>query len=91
MGEHGEGDVAVPGVVTANLVVVEPDLGSRGLEAVLDGPAGAGDSDEGVVAGAGRCEAHVVGDLEFAFVVGCQSAFDAVRNGEMDVVYDLVR
>src|SRR5690606_31392451 len=72
VGEHGESDVAVPGVVAADLVVVESDLGLRGLEAVLDGPAGAGDPDEGVVAGAGGCEAHVVGDLEFTLAVGGQ-------------------
>lgn len=34
--EHREGDVPVPGVVAADLVVVEPDLGLGGLEAVLD-------------------------------------------------------
>ncbi len=72
MGEHGEGDVAVPGVVAADLVVVEADFGFRGLDAILGGPAGAGNPDEGVVAGGGGCVAQVVGDFEFAFAVGGQ-------------------
>lgn len=33
MGEHGRGDVAVPGVVTPDLVLVEPDLGIASLPA----------------------------------------------------------
>ena len=53
MGEHGQGDVAVPGVVAADLVVVEPDLGLRGLEALLDRPPGAGDPDQVIVGGTG--------------------------------------
>ena len=63
MGEQGEGDVPVPGVVAADLVLVEPDLVLRGLEALLDRPPGAGDPDQVVVGGAGRAGAQVVGQL----------------------------
>jgi hypothetical protein len=34
--EHGEGGVPVPGVVAADLVLVEAGLVLRGLEALLD-------------------------------------------------------
>jgi hypothetical protein len=65
VGEHREGDVAVPGVVAADLVLVEPDLVLRGLEALLDGASGAGDPDERLVAGAGRAAAAArLGDPE---------------------------
>ena len=47
MGEHGEGDVAVPGVVAADLVVVEAGFVFGGLEAFLDGRAEPGGRDEG--------------------------------------------
>jgi len=46
LGQGREGDVAVPGVVAADLVLVEPDLVLRGLEALLDGPSAAGDADD---------------------------------------------
>jgi hypothetical protein len=35
--QHGEGDVPVPGVVTADLAVVEPGLVLGCLEALFDG------------------------------------------------------
>ena len=38
-GEHGQGDVAIPGVVAANLVVIEPGLVLGELERFLDRPA----------------------------------------------------
>ena len=40
VGEHGQGDVSVPAVVAADLVVVQADLALRGLEGLLDRPAG---------------------------------------------------
>ncbi len=46
MGEHGERDVPVPADVTADLVLVQAALVLRGLETLLDRPAGAGDADE---------------------------------------------
>src|SRR6478735_3271274 len=46
VGEHGQGDVPVPGVVFADLVFVEPDLVLTGAEAFLDWPAGAGHGDQ---------------------------------------------
>src|SRR5690606_29841243 len=60
---HGERDVPVPGVVAADLVLVEADFGLGGLEALLDGPAGAGDADEVLVGAAGWTGAQVVGQL----------------------------
>ena len=59
MGEHGQGDRSIPGVVAPDLILVEPDLGFRGLEAVLDGPASTGDPDLFLFAGAGRRAARV--------------------------------
>ena len=41
-GEHGQGDVAVPGVVFADLVVVQSGLVFGELEGFLHGPAGSG-------------------------------------------------
>jgi hypothetical protein len=51
VGEHREGDVPIPGVVATDWVVVEPDLGFGGLEALLDRPAGASYADEVLVGG----------------------------------------
>ena len=76
MREHGEGDVAVPGVVAADLVVVEAGLVLGGLEALLDGPAGPGDADQLLVGGAGRGAAQVVGQFQLALGVRGQRAAD---------------
>jgi hypothetical protein len=46
MGEHGQGDVAIPADVAADLVLVQAALVLRGLEALLDRPAGPGDADQ---------------------------------------------
>ena len=54
LGEHGQGDMSIPGVVEPNLVVVEPDVSFPGVETFLDWPAGTGDPDQfarGFVAG----------------------------------------
>ena len=50
-GQHDQGDMAMPAVPGAGLVVVEAKLVLGGLEAVLDGPAMAFDLDQGVDAG----------------------------------------
>jgi hypothetical protein len=63
MGEHGEGDVSVPGVPEADLIVVEADLVLAGLEALLDGPADTDDGDQVVDGGAGLGVADEVGEL----------------------------
>jgi hypothetical protein len=65
VGEQGEGDVPVPGVVAADLVLVETDLVLGGLKAFLDGPAGSGDANQVLVGGAGWACAQVVGQLRF--------------------------
>ena len=46
MSQHGEGDVSIPGVVAADLVLVEANLAFGGLESLLDGPAGTCDADQ---------------------------------------------
>ena len=38
MGQHGQRDVPVPGVVAADLVLVEAGFGLGGLEAFLNRP-----------------------------------------------------
>ena len=66
MGEHGEGDMSVPGVVFADLVFVESGLVLAGAEAFFDGPAGAGDGDEFTESGVVGVVAVV--EREFAVV-----------------------
>lgn len=63
MGGHGEGDVAVPAGVAADLVVVQAAFLLGGLEAFLHGPAAAGDADQVVECGVCRTVGNVVGDL----------------------------
>src|SRR5829696_3587784 len=46
VGEHGQGDPAVPGPPAANLMLVQADQALAGLEAFLDGPAAPGDPDQ---------------------------------------------
>ncbi len=46
VGEDGEGDMSVPGVPGADLVVVESDFILAGSEALFDGPARSGHVDE---------------------------------------------
>ena len=45
-GGHRQRDVSIPGLVAADLVVVESCFILRGLEALFDGPAGSGDSGQ---------------------------------------------
>lgn len=52
-GEHGQGDMGVPGVVAADLVLIKPDLVSRGLKRFLDRPAGSGHPYQGAQPGSG--------------------------------------
>jgi len=61
VGEHREGDVSIPGVVFADLVLVEPDLVLSGAETFLDGPAGAGYVHEFTESGMTRVVTMVVG------------------------------
>ena len=62
-GGHGQGDVSIPCLVFTDLVVVEPGFVFGGLEAFLDGPAGAGDADQLGQIGVGWAVAEVVSDL----------------------------
>jgi hypothetical protein len=61
--QHGQGDVAVPGVVAPHLIVVDPNLVLRGLEALLDRPPGPRHCDQVGVEGAGRPGTQVVRQL----------------------------
>ena len=56
MGEHGQGDVAVPGVPAADLVVIQAGLVLGGAEAFLDRPAGPGDAHQLADGGGGGAE-----------------------------------
>ena len=50
-GQHDQSDMAIPAVPKAGLIVVEAELVFGGLEAVLDRPAVAFGSNQGVDAG----------------------------------------
>lgn len=63
MGSHGQGDVAVPAGVAADLVIVQAALLLGGLETFFDRPAAAGDADQFVECGVGWAVGDVVGDL----------------------------
>ena len=63
MGEHRQGDVSVPAVVAADLVLVQADLALGALEGLLDRPAGAGDPDQLAQRGAVGAVAQVVGQV----------------------------
>src|ERR1039457_6749234 len=63
MGEHGQGDMPVPGVVEADLVIAEAGLAFPCLEAFLDGTAGAGHADQLAEALAARIPAVVESKL----------------------------
>src|SRR6266851_5499048 len=45
-GEHRQGDVPVPGVVEADLIVIQAGLVFRGAEAFLHGPSGSRCADQ---------------------------------------------
>ena len=63
VGEHGEGDVPVPGVPEADLIVVEANLVLGRLEALLHGPADADHGDQFVERGIGLGVADEEGEL----------------------------
>ena len=68
MGEHGEGDMSVPGVPGADLVVVETDFVLGRSETFLDGPACPGHVHEFTESGVVGVVAVVEG--EFTVVDG---------------------
>jgi len=59
--------MSVPGVVQTDLVVIEPGISFRCLEAFLDGPPGAGDADELTGGFATRVVAVVEGELAVVY------------------------
>jgi hypothetical protein len=79
VGEHGEGDVSVPCVPGADLVVVESDFILSGSETFFDGPARSGYVDEFSESRAVWVVAVVEG--EFAVVDGSADHVLVVRVG----------
>nr|WP_240505234.1 hypothetical protein [Nocardia mangyaensis] len=63
MGEHGQGDVPVPGNPFADLIVVEAASIFGGLETLLDRPPGTGDGDDLLASDGSGMKAQVVGDI----------------------------
>ena len=73
-GQHDQGDMAMPAVPGAGLVVVEAELVLGGLETVLNGPAMAFDLDQGVDAGPGRSPGGEEGQVAIGNVAADQQA-----------------
>jgi hypothetical protein len=63
MGQHRQRDVSIPGVVAANLVLVQTHLALGGLEGLLDRPAGTGHPDQLAQRGAFGAVTQVVGQI----------------------------
>src|SRR6266508_1175642 len=82
VGEHGEGDMSVPGVPGADLVVVESDFVFAGAEAFFDGPACSGGVDEFCESGVVRVVAVV--EREFTIVDGLADQVLVVGVGRVD-------
>ena len=61
--QHRQGDVAIPAIPSAYLVLVQSHLSLGRLEAFLDGPAAARHLHQLRHCGTGRAEANVVGQL----------------------------
>jgi hypothetical protein len=73
-GEHDEGEVAMPAMPGAGLVVVEPELVLSGLEAVLDGPAMSFDLDQSLGVGSGRTPGGEEGEVGVGDIPADQEA-----------------
>ena len=74
--QHGKGDVPVPGVVAADLAVVEPGLVLGCLEALFDGPPVSGYPDQFLVGRVGRGAEQVVGEFQLILGVAGQRPAD---------------
>src|SRR5215207_6246262 len=72
VGDHGEGDPAVPGAPAADLMLVQADQLLAGLEPLLDGPPGPGHPDQGRKRGGLGRVAAVEGQLPGALVAADQ-------------------
>lgn len=78
-GEHGQGDVPVPGLVFADLVVVQAGLVFGEREGFLHAPAGSGDADQFDQGDWGEAVADVVGQFgRFADGAADQQCVDIV-------------
>jgi hypothetical protein len=91
VGEHGQGDPAIPGAPAADLVLVQANQALAGLEALLDGPAPPGDSHQRGQRYRLGHEAAVEGQLAGSLVAADQqpvlgSLFAAVEAQECPVV-----
>jgi hypothetical protein len=76
MGEHGEGDVPVPGAVLADLLVVQAGLALGLVEAVLHGPPRARDRHQLSEGGRAGRPAPVERQLKGALLVLLQGPAD---------------
>src|SRR5215211_2865372 len=72
VGDHGEGDPAVPGAPAADLMLVQADQPLAGLEPLLDGPPGSGHPDQGRKRGGLGRVAAVEGQFPGALVAADQ-------------------
>jgi hypothetical protein len=73
-GEHGQGDPPVPGGPGGGLVLVQAGQALASLEILLDGPAAAGDADQGGQRDRLRGVAAVAGQFPAARVAADQQA-----------------
>ena len=81
VGEHGQGDMSMPGVPGADLVVVESDFVFGRSETFFDGPARPGHADEFCEA----CAVGVVAVVESEFTVVDGSADQVLVVGSVGV------
>ena len=70
--QHDQGDVPMPAVPGAGLIVIEAEFVLGGLEAVLNGPAVAFHLDQGVDARAGRTPCGEEGQVAIGDVAADQ-------------------
>lgn len=77
MGEERQGDVAIPSVIAADLVLIQPDFAFGLLEAGFDSPAATGDLDQFFEGGTDRGIRQVVSALPVTSAMAAnQVAFD---------------
>ncbi|GAA1279777.1 hypothetical protein GCM10009646_78460 [Streptomyces aureus] len=83
MGCHGEGEVAVPAGVAADLVVVQAAALLRGPEAFVGGPAAVGDVDQAVERGGCRVAGDLLGLADAAAGDRCMAAVFAAPGTDL--------
>src|SRR4051794_4484406 len=82
VGEHGQGDVPVPGGVVTHLVGVQPGLVLGRLETLLDPPPAPGHRDELFEGGLGLCQGSWTGPrVDHAAAVAAARESVSASNG----------